>query len=337
MGHKTNAVVLGIESSCDDTAAAVCINGKIHSNVVSTQLRHAAYGGVIPELASRMHQTAIGAVVTQALADAKVGFADLTAIAFTAGPGLMGALLVGTSYAKGLALGLGVPLVQVNHLHAHLCSVFLSEPAPALPLLVLTVSGGHTQLQVVKSPLDYSIVGRTLDDAVGEAYDKSAKLLGFDYPGGPLLDKLSAGGDPHAHSFAMPRVQGLDFSYSGLKTSILYYLRHKTASDPDFVEKNKADLAASINHTLVQSLLEKIEAAAKEYNLTRVGIVGGVAANSLLRTKLLGGAVAGVQAYFPPRGYCTDNAAMVALTGHYLQQAGQHTSMYAEAFASSRG
>lgn len=334
-------VILGIESSCDDTAAAVCVAGadgsvKIRSNVVSTQLRHAQYGGVIPELASRMHQVHIAQVVQRALADAGLTLADLSAIAFTAGPGLLGSLLVGTSYAKGLALGLGIPLVQVNHMHGHVASLFLSDPAPEPPLLCLTVSGGHTQLQIVRTVLDYEVVGRTLDDAAGEAFDKSAKLLGFDYPGGPQIDKHAQRGNPYFHAFPPPQVPGFDFSFSGLKTSILYYLRDQTAANPQFVTEHLADLCASIQHVIVESLVEKTLVAAKHYKLNRIGIAGGVSANSGLRTRMAAAcAQLGYSCHIPPFEYTTDNAAMIALAGYHLYRAGRVSDAYVQAFATA--
>jgi N6-L-threonylcarbamoyladenine synthase len=334
-------IILGIESSCDDTAAAVCVattqgDVKIRSNVVSTQLRHAEYGGVIPELASRMHQVHIAQVVQRALEIAQVKQEELSAIAFTAGPGLLGSLLVGTSYAKGLALGLGIPLVQVNHMHGHVASLFLADPPPQPPLLCLTVSGGHTQLQIVRSVLDYNVVGRTLDDAAGEAFDKSAKLLGFAYPGGPQIDKHAQQGNAHFYKFPPPQVPGFDFSFSGLKTSILYYLRDQTAADPNFVQTHLHDLCASIQHVIVESLVDKTLAAAKHYGLKRIGIAGGVSANSGLRTRLAAAcAQHGYQCYIPAFEYTTDNAAMIALAGLHLYRADHVSDAYTQAFATA--
>lgn len=331
------AIILGIESSCDDTAAAICVDGKIRANVVSAQLRHAEHGGVIPELASRMHQVHIGAVVRQALADAGLQLDDLNGIAYTAGPGLMGALLVGSSFAKGMALGLGLPLLAVNHLQGHVVSLFLAEPPPTLPMMALTVSGGHTQLQLVTDHLHYQVVGRTVDDAAGEAFDKLAKLLGFAYPGGPLVDKNAKNGDPHFKKFPTPKMDGLDFSFSGLKTAFLYYIQAEQRQNPQFVQQHLPDLCASIQHTIVSALLDKLFAACQQYGVGTAGIAGGVSANSALRAQFAQRcSQAGIQGHIPAFEYCTDNAAMIALAGYYLFQRGQFADAYDVPFASSR-
>jgi N6-L-threonylcarbamoyladenine synthase len=330
-------VILGIESSCDDTAAAVCIDGKICSNVVSSQLKHADFGGVIPELASRLHQVAIGAVVEKALADAAVLPDELTAIVFTAGPGLMGSLLVGTTFAKAYALALGLPLVQVNHLDGHRISLLLAEPAPTYPLVCLTVSGGHTQLEWMESPLESRLLGSTRDDAAGEAFDKAAKLMGLPYPGGPALDKLAETGDASFHPFPKPQMAGLDFSFSGLKTSLLYYLQAQRAADPTFLDTHRADLCASFRQVVVENLLDKLFDAAAQKGVTTVGIAGGVSANGLLRRRFAEMCTEkGLHGAIPPFAYCTDNAAMIALSGHYQYLAGDRASQYTAPYATSR-
>ena len=310
--------ILAIESSCDETSAAVISNGKIRSNVVTTQLIHEQYGGVVPELASRAHQTMILPVVEKALRDAKIAKNDLNAIAFTRGPGLMGALLVGTSFAKALALGLDIPLIEVNHMQAHVLAHFIEEPRPAFPFLCLTVSGGHTQIVRVRGPLDMEIIGQTLDDAVGEAFDKSAKLLGLPYPGGPLIDKYAQEGDPMAYGFPIPDVPDLNFSFSGIKTSILYFLQKQTKENPEFVQKNLADICASVQHTLIKILLKKLTKATHQTGIREVAIAGGVSANAGLRKTLEEmGRQEGWQVYIPRFEYCTDNAAMIAMAAHY--------------------
>lgn len=327
--------ILGIESSCDDTAAAVCEDCKILSNIVSSQLNHAKYGGVIPELASRLHLAQIAATVRAALAEANVLLAELDAVGFTAGPGLMGALMVGTSFAKGFALALDLPLVEANHMEGHLLSVFLEPPGPAFPYLCLTVSGGHTQLTIVRDYLDAEVIGKTIDDAAGEAFDKTAKLLGLAYPGGPLMDKLAREGDPHFYAFPEPKVGGLDFSFSGLKTAVLYFLRDRKAEDEQFIETHKADLAASIQHRIVGYLLDKLFKASAETGIKRLAIVGGVSANSRLREFFAARcAKAGCEGFIPPFKYCTDNAAMIAFAAHHKYLAGRTTDHSVTAFAS---
>ena len=319
MKPEKSGYILGIESSCDDTAAAIIKNGVILSNVIATQKIHEAYGGVVPELASRAHQQNIVPVVHQALLQANIDKKDLAAIAFTRGPGLMGSLLVGTSFAKSLSLGLGVPLIEVNHMQAHILAHFISaegQTPPAFPFLALTISGGHTQLVLVKDYFDMEIIGETLDDAVGEAFDKSAKILGLPYPGGPLVDKYAQQGNPRRFPFPKPRVGPLEFSFSGFKTAVLYFVERETKKDPQFVEKNMADICASIQHTLVGYLMEKLENAVRDTGITNVAIGGGVSANSGVRAALQSAQKnRGWTVHIPPFEYCTDNAAMIAVVG----------------------
>jgi len=310
--------ILAIESSCDETSAAVLSNGKIYSNVVATQLIHTQYGGVVPELASRAHQQHILPVVDKALRDAKVTKKDLHAIAFTKGPGLLGALLVGTSFAKSMALGLGLPLIEVNHMQAHVLAHFIHDPKPEFPFLCLTVSGGHTQIVKITSPLEMEIIGQTRDDAVGEAFDKTAKLLDLPYPGGPLIDKYAKAGNPLAFSFPLPEMPGLDFSFSGIKTSFMYFLQKQVRENPAFIQENMEDICASIQYTLVNILLKKLKKAAKETGIKEIAIAGGVSANSGLRNALLAlGEQLDWKVYIPEFEYCTDNAAMIAMAAYY--------------------
>lgn len=315
--------ILGIESSCDDTSAAVITDGGLLvSNVIASQEVHAQYGGVVPELASRAHQQNIVPVVDAALKRAGIGKRDLSAIAFTRGPGLLGSLLVGTSFAKGMSLGLRIPLIDVNHLHGHVLSHFVrreaSDAVPEFPFLCLLVSGGNSQIIQVKSPREMEIMGRTIDDAAGEAFDKCAKVMGLPYPGGPHIDRLAAEGDPQRFKFARPHIPGLDYSFSGLKTSFLYTLRDNVKTDPEFIRKNMADLAASLQHTIIGILVDKLEKAIDLTGVKTVAIGGGVSANSGVRE-----AVAnlcerrGLTAFIPPRVFTTDNAAMVAVTGMF--------------------
>lgn len=315
--------ILGIESSCDDTSAAVITDGGLLvSNVIASQEVHAQYGGVVPELASRAHQQNIVPVVDAALKRAGIGKRDLSAIAFTRGPGLLGSLLVGTSFAKGMSLGLRIPLIDVNHLHGHVLSHFVrreaSDAVPEFPFLCLLVSGGNSQIILVKSPREMEILGRTIDDAAGEAFDKCAKVMGLPYPGGPHIDRLAAEGDPQRFKFARPHIPGLDYSFSGLKTSFLYTLRDNVKSDPEFIRKNMADLAASLQHTIIGILVDKLEKAIDLTGVKTVAIGGGVSANSGVRE-----AVAnlcerrGLTAFIPPRVFTTDNAAMVAVAGMF--------------------
>ncbi|MBC6610805.1 tRNA (adenosine(37)-N6)-threonylcarbamoyltransferase complex transferase subunit TsaD [Hymenobacter sp. BT507] len=320
-------LILAIESSCDDTSAAVMANGEILSNVVATQQVHEQYGGVVPELASRAHQQHLIPVVQEALRRAKVAKTDLDAVAFTQGPGLLGSLLVGSMFAKTFALALDKPLLAVNHMRAHILAHFIRDPKPAFPFLCLTVSGGHTQLVVVRSAMEMEIIGQTIDDAAGEAFDKTAKLLGLPYPGGPHLDKLARQGNPTRFAFPVGAMPGYDFSFSGLKTSVLYFLRQQTQQNADFVQENLADLCASIQHTIIQTLLRQLRRAAHDQQLRQVALAGGVAANSGLRTALQElAAEEGWQVFIPDFEFCTDNAAMVAMTGHFQYQAGQFTN-----------
>ncbi len=317
-----STVILGIESSCDDTSAAVLVDGVVRSNVIASQKVHEAYGGVVPELASRAHQQNILPVVSEALRQAGVDKSELSAIAYTRGPGLLGSLLVGVSFAKGMAIGLNIPAVDVNHLHGHVLSHFVRESegqeVPAFPFLCLLISGGNSQIILVKSPSEMEIIGKTIDDAAGEAFDKCAKVMGLPYPGGPHIDRLAREGNPKAFSFAKPRIPGLDYSFSGLKTSFLYTLRDGLKKDPGFIENNKADLAASLQHTIIEILLSKLAPAVEQTGVKQVAIGGGVSANSGVR-----GAIEefcgrrGLKAWIPPVKFTTDNAAMVAIAGHF--------------------
>lgn len=316
---QTNSYILGIESSCDDTAAAVICNGKILSNIVATQEVHKEFGGVVPELASRAHQQNILPVVHQAIVKANIEKKDLSAIAFTKGPGLMGALLVGTSFAKSFAMGLNVPLISVNHMQAHILAHFIDDEnkeKPNFPFIALTISGGHTQIVVVKDYFDMEIIGQTTDDAVGEAFDKSAKILGLDYPGGPILDKYAQEGNPHAFEFTKPKVGPLDFSFSGLKTAVLYFVERETKKNPNFVQENMADICASIQYTIVDYLMDKLKNAVKKTGIKEIAIGGGVSANSGIRKALTDAQKKyGWKVHIPKFEYCTDNAAMVAIVG----------------------
>jgi len=312
--------ILAIESSCDDTSAAILSNKKVLSNVTATQKIHEEFGGVVPELASRAHQQNIVPVVHQALNKANIDKKQLSAIAFTRGPGLMGSLLVGTSFAKSLALGLNVPLIEVNHMQAHILAHFIegqNDGVPEFPFLAMTISGGHTQIVLVKDYFDMEILGQTLDDAVGEAFDKSAKILGLPYPGGPLVDKNAQKGNPNAFPFPKPKVGGLDFSFSGLKTSILYFIQKETAKNPGFVTENLKDICASIQKTIVAILMEKLKKAVKQTGITHIAIGGGVSANSGIRNALREAETnLGWITYIPKFEYCTDNAAMIGIVGH---------------------
>ncbi|SFC64210.1 tRNA (adenosine(37)-N6)-threonylcarbamoyltransferase complex transferase subunit TsaD [Spirosoma endophyticum] len=319
--------ILAIESSCDETSAAVLANGLIQSNVIATQLIHEQYGGVVPELASRAHQQHILPVVERALADANLSKNDVSAIAFTRGPGLLGSLLVGASFAKALALGLNVPLIEINHMQAHVLAHFIESPTPVFPFMCLTVSGGHTQIVRVDGPLDMTVIGQTMDDAVGEAFDKSAKLLGLPYPGGPLIDKYAKEGNALAFKFPMSEMPNLDFSFSGIKTAIMYFLRDNSRANPDFIAQNLPDICASIQHTLIQMLLIKLKKAARETGIREMAIAGGVSANSGLRTTLtqLGNEL-GWNVYIPRFEYCTDNAAMIAMAAKFKYEQGDFTA-----------
>lgn len=329
--------ILGIESSCDDTSAAIIKDRKILANFIANQSVHKDFGGVVPELASRAHQQNIIPVIDKALRHANINKKELHAVAFTNGPGLLGSLLVGASFAKAFSLALDIPLIEVNHMHAHILALFIEDEQhkkyPSFPFLCLTVSGGHTQIMLVRDYFDMEVIGQTIDDAAGEAFDKAAKIMGLPYPGGPLIDKYARQGNPNAYTFPHPKIPELDFSFSGLKTSILYFLRDKLEQDPDFIEKNKADLCASIQHTIVEILMRKVKKAVGETGIKQVAIAGGVSANSGLRHAMLAmEATDGWQVYIPKFEYCTDNAAMIAITGYFKYQqeqfAGQEITPY---------
>ena len=318
--QKSEVFILAIESSCDDTAAAVLHNDKVLSNVVANQLIHNQYGGVVPELASRAHQQNIVPVIDAAIRKANITKEQLSAIAFTQGPGLMGSLLVGSSFAKSLSLALNIPLIAVNHMQAHILAHFIDEEGfdkPTFPFLALTISGGHTQIVKVNDFFDMEIIGETTDDAVGEAFDKSAKILGLPYPGGPLVDKYANLGNPKAFAFTKPKVPGLDFSFSGLKTAILYFIQKKKLENPNFVEENLNDICASIQHTIIEILMDKLKLAVKETGIKQIAIGGGVSANSGIRNTLKGAENKyGWKTYIPKFEYTTDNAAMIGIVGY---------------------
>lgn len=315
--------ILAIESSCDETSAAVIVDGKVLSNIIANQTVHEQYGGVVPELASRAHQENIVPVVDLALRKSGVSKQDLNAIAFTQSPGLIGSLLVGSCFAKSMALALDIPLIGIHHMQAHVLANFIDDPKPAFPFLCLTVSGGHTQIVLCESPLNMKVIGETLDDAAGEAFDKSAKLLGLPYPGGPLIDKYAKEGDPTKYRFPEPQIPGLNFSFSGLKTAILYFLRENKAKQPDFVEVNMKDICASIQHRIITILMNKLVKASKETGIREMCVAGGVSANSGLRNALQEyGAQHQWNVYIPAFQYCTDNAAMIAMAAHYKYEAG---------------
>ena len=321
---KDNPVILAIESSCDETAAAVMAHGKIASNVVASQTMHARHGGIVPELASRAHQRYLMLVVRQAMQEANIPLSGLEAVAFTQGPGLLGALLVGTAFAKAVAFSLDIPLIAIHHMRAHILANFIEEPYPTFPLLGLTVSGGHTQLILVKDHLRMQIIGETQDDAVGEAFDKIGKLMRLPYPGGPLIDQYARQGDPQRFQFPDTNVPYLNFSFSGIKTAFLYFLQAKQKQDPDFVVKYRNDLCASIQYTLINMLLKKLKAAVAQTGIKTIAIAGGVAANSGLRSQLKQLAEQdGWQVFIPPLAYCTDNAAMIAIAAHYQYLSGK--------------
>ena len=320
--------ILGIESSCDDTSASVIRNGVLLSNVIASQSVHESYGGVVPELASRAHQQNIVPVVHEALKRAGVDKSELSAVAFTRGPGLLGSLLVGTSFAKSFAQSLNIPLVDVNHLQAHVLAHFIEEPdvepvQPKFPFLCLLVSGGNSQIILVKGYTDMEVIGQTIDDAAGEAFDKCAKVMGLPYPGGPFIDKLAKEGNPLAFQFNKPHIAGYDYSFSGLKTSFLYFLRDQIKINPDFIEENKADLCASLQKTIIDILMKKLEQAAKDLHVNQVAVAGGVSANSGLRNAFLEyGQRKKWQVFIPKFAFTTDNAAMVAITGYFKYKAG---------------
>jgi len=320
--------ILAIESSCDETSAAVLTDGKVLSNIIANQTVHEQYGGVVPELASRAHQENIVPVVDMALKKAGVDRNELSAIAFTQSPGLIGSLLVGSCFAKALALALDIPLIAVHHMQAHVLANFIADPQPSFPFLCLTVSGGHTQIVRCDSPLSMQVIGETLDDAAGEAFDKSAKLLGLPYPGGPLIDKYAKEGNATRFKFPEPQIPGLNFSFSGLKTAILYFLQEHQQKDPRFVQANLADICASVQERIISILLHKLVKASKETGIRQIAIAGGVSANSGLRNALQQyGEKHGWQTYIPKFEYCTDNAAMIAMTAWYKYQAGDFVGL----------
>ena len=321
---KGAVTIFAIESSCDETSASICVDGKVLSNTVATQAVHEQYGGVVPELASRAHLQNIVPVVQEALKKADCSMQDIDAVAFTQAPGLIGALLVGAQFAKSLALSFDKPLIAVHHMQAHVLANLLVEPAPSFPFLCLTVSGGHTQIVLARSPLDMEVIGETIDDAAGEAFDKSAKLLGLPYPGGPLIDQYAKLGNPDAFRFAEPQIPELNFSFSGLKTSVLYFLQAQVAKDSAFVQNNLNDLCASIQSTIVRILLKKLKKAVVQTGVTQVCMAGGVSANSGLRSALQeAGKKHGWKTYIPPFEYCTDNAGMIAITAYHKYLASQ--------------
>jgi len=318
------SVILAIESSCDDTSAAICADGVILSNVIASQAIHQAYGGVVPELASRVHQQNIVPAVQQALLAAKVSKNDVTAVAFTRGPGLLGSLLVGVSFAKAFALAKNLPLIEVNHMQAHVLAHFIGDRNPSFPFLCLTVSGGHTQIVLVKDYFDMQVIGQTTDDAAGEAMDKTSKILGLPYPGGPLIDKNARLGNPDAYKFPEPQIPGFDFSFSGLKTSILYFIQNKVKQNPDFIEENMNDICASVEKRISTILLNKLKKAALEYGIKDIALAGGVSANTGLREGLIAiGADMGWNCFIPKLEYCTDNAAMIAIAGYHKYLKGE--------------
>ena len=333
-----NIYILGIESSCDDTAAAVMLNGKILSNVVAGQAIHEAYGGVVPELASRAHQQNIVPVVHEALKRADVDKSQLSAVAFTRGPGLMGSLLVGTSFAKSLAYGLNIPLIDVNHMQAHILAHFIDEEGfdqPPFPFLAMTISGGHTQIVKVNGHFYMEVIGETIDDAVGEAFDKSGKILGLGYPAGPEIDKRAKLGNPKAFKFTRPKVDGLNFSFSGLKTAILYFIQKETEQNPNFIEENLNDICASIQYTIIGILIDKLKIASKQTGIKHIAIGGGVSANSGIRQALKDGEKKfGWTTYVPKFEFTTDNAAMIAIVGYLKYLEGKFASN--EVVATSR-
>lgn len=312
------AIILGIESTCDETSASICIDGIIHSNIIANQTVHEKYGGVVPELASRAHQQNIIPAVDQSIINAKIHKNDIDAVAFSRGPGLLGSLLVGTSFAKAFALAKGIPLIEINHMQAHILAHFIEDPKPTFPFLCLTVSGGHTQIVRVDDYFNMQLLGQTLDDAAGEAFDKTAKILGLPYPGGPLIDHYAKAGDPNKYPFPEPKIPDLNFSFSGLKTSILYFIQRNLKEDPLFIQDNLPDICASIQNRIVSILLNKLEKAAHTTGINNIAIAGGVSANSGLRTSLEHmGAKNAWNIFIPRFEYCTDNAAMVSIAGYY--------------------
>ncbi len=312
------ATILGIESTCDETSASICIDGVIHSNIIANQTVHEKYGGVVPELASRAHQQNIIPTVDQSIINAKIHKNDIDAVAFSRGPGLLGSLLVGTSFAKAFALAKDIPLIEINHMQAHILAHFIEDPKPTFPFLCLTVSGGHTQIVKVNDYFSMQLLGQTLDDAAGEAFDKTAKILGLPYPGGPLIDHYAKTGNKNKYSFPEPKIPDLDFSFSGLKTSILYFIQRNVKDNPLFIQDNLPDICASIQSRIVSILLNKLEKAAHLTGINNIAIAGGVSANSGLRTSLKNlGAKNAWNIFIPKFEYCTDNAAMVSIAGYY--------------------
>ncbi len=332
-------VILGIESSCDDTSAAILRDGIILSNVIASQKVHEAYGGVVPELASRAHQQNIIPVVSEAIRQADINVSDINAVAFTRGPGLLGSLLIGTSFAKGFAIANRIPMIEVNHLQAHILANFIKEPGiesrhPSFPFLTLLVSGGNSQLIVVRDYLDMEIIGQTIDDAAGEAFDKCAKVMGLPYPGGPVIDRLAKEGDPGRFTFNKPQIPGLDYSFSGLKTSFLYFLRDALKKDPDFITHHLNDLCASLQKTVIDILMNKLKKAARQTGIKQIAIGGGVSANSALQQAVHDEATrSGWEVYIPRLGFSLDNAGMVAVTGYYKYLAGQYIGQDAAPYA----
>lgn len=321
-------VILAIESSCDDTSAAVCIDGKVVSNLTANQKVHEQYGGVVPELASREHAKNIIPVVAEAIKKAGISKKDINAVAFTRGPGLMGSLLVGGMFAKSFAQSMHIPLIEINHMQAHVLAHFIDEPKPQLPFLCLTVSGGHTQIVLIRDYLDMQVIGSTIVDAAGEAFDKTAKILHLPYPGGPLIDKYAQTGNPKAFRFSEPQIEGLDFSFSGLKTNILYFLQKETKVNPDFISERLNDICASVQYTIISILMKKIKKASDETGIRELAIAGGVSANSELRKQLKSlGEKFGCNTYIPDFQYCTDNAGMIAITGYHKYLKGEFCSV----------
>jgi N6-L-threonylcarbamoyladenine synthase len=320
--------ILAIESSCDETSASIIRNGKVLNNIIASQAVHQKYGGVVPELASRAHQQNIVTVVQQAMNEASIHPSDLSAIAFTRGPGLIGSLLVGVSFAKGMALSLDLPLIEINHMQAHVLAHFIDEPKPSFPFLCLTVSGGHTQIVLVRDYLDMQVIGQTYDDAVGEAFDKAAKIMELPYPGGPLIDKYASTGNPTRFSFPDSDMPGLDFSFSGIKTAFLYFLRDEKKKNPDFIAQNMNDICASLQRQLIRMLMSRLERASKQTGIKEVAIAGGVSANSGLRQTLTStGEKLGWRVYIPAFEYCTDNAGMIAIAAHFKYLRGDFCSL----------
>lgn len=316
MHNRVN--ILAIESSCDDTSAAIIQDGKVLSNLIATQKVHEQYGGVVPEMASRAHMQKIVPVVDVALKEAQLTKDDINAVAFTQAPGLLGSLLVGASFAKMFAQSRGLPLISVHHMQAHVLAHFIDDPQPEFPFLCLTVSGGHTQIVLCRSHLDMEVLGETMDDAAGEAFDKTAKMLGLPYPGGPVIDKLAKEGDPLKYDFPISNIEGLNFSFSGIKTAVLYFLNKQKKEDPDFVANNINDICASVQHIIIETLLQKFKQAAIDNNVAHLGIAGGVSANSALRNAFTDMCTRnGWESYVPAFQYCTDNAAMIGITGYY--------------------